>query len=130
MAAKVKELKSAWTGVANNVLVTIKSDEQFENEIAPLRKRILKQAAADKNMTEGDWEHNFFRKILWHKMRFLKTGNMMYLRHLAYSSALRFEETLPYKFTHMMYTREDNVFVYPPYTLVQLAKQLDGPSAD
>merc|ERR1719145_329401 len=58
-------------------------------------------------------------------MRMSDTGNMMYMRHLAYSSAVEAEKSLSYNYTHVLCTREDNVFVHPSYTLLQLSRDLD-----
>lgn len=50
---------------------------------------------------------------------------MMFLRHLAYKSALAAEPGLGYKYSHFLYLREDNAFVEPPAGFEGAPQDLD-----
>jgi len=124
---KVAVMKKAFLDSgAHEVRVTIVSGEDFDEKMKTVRAEILAvaQASMDPPMTETDFA-NFWSNLPGHENRFEQNGNMMYMRHLAYSSAVEAEKHLPYSYTHVLYTREDNVFVHPPYTLLQLARDMD-----
>jgi len=112
---------------AHDARVRIVSGDQFEEDMKGLRVEFL---ADEKAMSHGEpapldgsWGHNVQERST---ARLEQNGNMMYLRHLAYSSAVEAEKKMRYKYTHVLYTREDNVFVHPPYTLLQLARDMDN----
>merc|ERR1719486_826483 len=84
----------------------------------------MSRGPAEAKWTEEHW-YLWYRTLARHRQRFITNGNMMYLRHLAYASAVELERGMPEKYTHVLYTREDNVFVHPSYTLLQLARDLD-----
>jgi hypothetical protein len=113
---------------ARRVHVKIVSGEQFESNVKRVRELILKRARRSMDPPMKDFD-SFWKQLKNHVNRFEQNGNMMYLRHLAYRSAVLAERDLPYNYTHILYTREDNVFVHPSYTLLQLARDLDGPFA-
>jgi len=127
MKQKVALMKNAFfDSGAREVRVTILSEDQFNKTMQRVRTRILAKAAVsmDPPMTKASFER-FWTKLPGHENRFEQNGNMMYMRHLAYSSAVEAEKNLPYTYTHVLYTREDNVFVHPSYTLLQLARDMD-----
>jgi len=112
---------------AREVRVSIVSGDQFDKDVKVLREEILAKAKATSNGAIGPFEEPWTKKVKEQSsFRFETNGNMMYLRHLAYSSAVEAEKSLPYKYTHVLYTREDNVFAHPPYTLLQLARDMDN----
>lgn len=112
---------------ANAASVRIVSEEEFTASIKDISERVFKVGAIANGTSEKEWlaaakaTKNFDR-------RFKENGNMMYMRHLVYAAAEASELNVPYNYTHMLYTREDNVFVRPPYTLMELARTLDGGS--
>mmetsp|Transcript_91053 Transcript_91053/g.254346 ORF Transcript_91053/g.254346 Transcript_91053/m.254346 type:complete len:415 (-) Transcript_91053:134-1378(-) len=113
---------------ARAVHVKIVSGEQFDANIKRVRELILKRAKRTMDPPMSNFD-DFWSNLPRHEKRFEQNGNMMYLRHLAYSSAVAAEKKLPYKYTHVLYTREDNVFVHPPFTLLQLARDMDNGAA-
>lgn len=51
---------------------------------------------------------------------------MLYMRHTVYVSALTAEQDLGYKYTHLLYLREDNIFAHQTrYNLSGLAEAMD-----
>jgi hypothetical protein len=126
MLQHVISVKNEFTNSgAREVRVRIVGADQFDEDIKAVRQEILAKAKAMSNK-EPEAFDTFWRKLPGHENRFEQNGNMMYLRHLAYSSAVEAEKSLPYKYTHVLYTREDNVFVHPSYTLLQLARDMDN----
>jgi hypothetical protein len=126
MLHKVSLMKDEFASSgAREVRVRIVGGEEFEQDMKVVREEILAKAKATSNMEPEAFDH-FWRKLPGHENRFEQNGNMMYMRHLAYSSAVEAEKSLPYKYTHVLYTREDNVFVHPSYTLLQLARDMDN----
>jgi len=130
MQQKVALIKDEFRGSgAREVRVRILSGEQFEENAKTFRGSILTRAktlAQDMNNMNPEQFDRFWRKMPGHYNRFEQNGNMMLLRHLAYGLAVEAERSLPYKYTHVLYTREDNIFVHPPYTLLQLARDMDS----
>jgi hypothetical protein len=126
MQQKVALIKDEFrSSGAREVLVRILNGEQFGKYVEKLREKILTKARATSRMAPEAFER-FWRKMPGHENRFEQNGNMMLLRHLAYDLAVEAESSLPYRYTHVLYTREDNVFVHPPYTLLQLARDMDN----
>jgi len=128
MQQKVALIKDEFRGSgAREVRVRILSGEQFETNVKRVRALILKRANRSMDPPMDDFD-SWWQKLPGHDNRFEQNGNMMYLRHLAYRSAVLAERDIPdnEKYTHVLYTREDNVFVHPSYTLLQLARDLDG----
>jgi len=113
---------------AREVHIRIVDGDGFEKDMRKVREDILAKAKATSNMDPDAFDY-WWRKLPSREGRFEQNGNMMYLRHLAYSSAVAAEKKLPYKYTHVLYTREDNVFVHPPFTLLQLARDMDNGAA-
>mmetsp|Transcript_11190 Transcript_11190/g.30001 ORF Transcript_11190/g.30001 Transcript_11190/m.30001 type:complete len:416 (-) Transcript_11190:104-1351(-) len=109
---------------ARAVHVKIVSGEQFDANIKRVRELILKRAKRTMDPPMSNFD-DFWSNLPRHEKRFEQNGNMMYLRHLSYRSAVLAEQALPFKYTHVLYTREDNVFVHPSYTLLQLARDMD-----
>jgi len=114
------------TAGASHVKVRILSNDEFDEDIKQVRARIVKRAEEiAPSWSKPRWAH-WWERMPRHEQRFETNGNMMYLRHLAYASAAEYEKTQPWKYTHILYTREDNVFVHPSYSLIQMAKKMDG----
>ncbi|CAK0814863.1 unnamed protein product [Prorocentrum cordatum] len=111
---------------ANMVRATIIEEEQFNTTITKVREDVVAKAKAESGMEPEAFDKFWGDIQRMGTMRFIDNGNMMYMRHLAYKSAAEAEEGLGYKYTHVLYTREDNVFVHPSYTLLQLARGLDN----
>jgi len=112
---------------AREVRVRIVSGDQFEEDMKGLRAEFLAKAEATRNGKPGPFDGvwgNYVVEKSTHRLE--ENGNMMYLRHLAYSSAVEAEKSRPLKYTHVLYTREDNVFVHPSYTMLQLARDMDN----
>jgi len=127
MQQKVALMKHAFfDSGAREVRVTIVNGAQFDMTVQEVRARILTRAqeSMDPPMSKTAFDQ-FWSKLPGRDFRFEQNGNMMYMRHLAYSSAVKAEVHLPYTYTHVLYTREDNVFVHPSYTLRQLARDMD-----
>jgi len=115
---------------AHDATVRIVSGNQFEEDVKGIRVEFLAQAKAmshgEPAPLDGGWHVHGVNVQERSAARLEQNGNMMYLRHLAYSSAVETEKNMRYKYTHVLYTREDNVFVHPPYTLLQLARDMDN----
>jgi len=129
MQRKVALMKNEFkSSGARDVYVKIVSGDQFDKAVKLLRGEILAKAKKISKGEPGAFDDNVFSSKVQgaSAVRLETNGNMMYLRHLAYSSAVEAEKSLSYKYTHVLYTREDNVFVHPPYTLLQLARDMDN----
>jgi hypothetical protein len=127
MQQKVAVMKNAFfDSGAREVRVTIVDGAEFDTTMEDVRARILNVAEThmEPPMSKSDFK-TFWSKLPGHENRFEQNGNMMYMRHLAYKSAVKAEADLPYTYTHVLYTREDNIFVHPSYTLLQLARDMD-----
>jgi hypothetical protein len=115
---------------ANMVRATILGEDHFNKTLETVREEILIKARATSPMASDEfdkfWQHLGNIPTNSGSTRFIDNGNMMYMRHLAYKSAVEAEKALAYKYTHVLYTREDNVFVHPSYTLLQIAKDMDN----
>jgi len=126
LASQFETLKTGLLSAgANHVNVQTLSYDDFQTTIHEVRRLIMARGPAEANWTEDHW-YRWYRTLAGHRKRFITNGNMMYLRHLAYASAVELERAMPYKYTHVLYTREDNVFVNPSYTLMRLAEKVDG----
>lgn len=126
LASQAEDLKTSFLSAgANQVYVKILPYSDFQTTIHEIRRLIMNRGPAEAKWTEEHW-YLWYRTLAKHRQRFITNGNMMYLRHLAYASAVELERGMPYKYTHVLFTREDNVFVHPSYTLLQLAQKLDG----
>jgi len=110
---------------ANMVRATILGEVEFNKTLEKVRLEVVAKAKATSPMGTAAFDAYWAKVLRLGTMRFYDNGNMLYMRHLAYKSAAVAEKSLPYKYTHVLYTREDNVFVHPPYTLLQIARQVD-----
>jgi len=127
MLEKVVSMKTRFRDSgAREVLVTIVSGSEYNMAVERLRARTFIRTQAQESTVsrmaklefDGFW--NLFEQNI----------NVMYMRHLAYNSAAKAEKHLPYLYTHVLYTREDNIFVHPSYTLLQLARDMDVDAGD
>jgi len=108
------------------VRATILGEEQFNKTLHTVRAEVVATAKATSPMTVDVFD-KFWADIQYlGEKNWIAGGNMMYLRHLAYKSAVEAEKSLAYKYTHVLYTRDDNVFVHPSYTLLQIAMDMNN----
>merc|ERR1719237_1324298 len=98
---------------AKQVFLKIVSNQSFSEDVTNLRYHILERARARSGLDKHKW-NKLYDRIPVHRERLETNGNMMYLRHLAYASAVKREElckasvalagAAQCEYTHVLYT--------------------------
>ena len=119
-----EDFKGHFYGLGANLV-----SSQYISEAALKKMDLFTKRQLDLSLrgdrSDEEWEATLRRLPKWDR-RWPAHFRMFFLRHVAFSQALKWEQHLGIRYTHFLYVREDNAFLGPSSSsLVHLARLLE-----